>query len=274
MFTSELIVKNILATRPGNSNGGGLITLYVECPEYLHSELNRHKRLSVNWVSHRTSAFTKTEINFYIPPKFFSRGKGMGSGPEMEEERWPEFLRTYWEDTCNRIEGTCRDLLTLGIAYEQVFRLLPATHMMKGIVTATEAAWDYVLNLRDAPSADISMQVLAKQIRAAITEGTWSNSNIHMPFWEDTLSDFQVEDQKKICAARCARISYGNIEARPGDLKLAESMILRKEWSPFEHIATIKSVGVCTPSAINCKSEDVYEGRAWQSFRAELELAR
>lgn len=260
-------VTCIAATRPTDEATNGLITLMTEdCPEYLHAELLRHKRLVHSWQSHRTGSYDKG-VGFYTPPVFLARRKGMQAGVPLSPLR-QTLARMVWHSSNTLAQAASAALERLDVANEQCRRVLPACHTMNGVITGTESAWQRVLDLRDHDQADSAMQLLALQIRREVETAPWKLGATHMPFvTEDVEAD---PDVWKICAARIARVSYGTPGAKANDLKLGERLLASKHWSPFEHVADLSDKAIVT-SALCCKKEDVWGVWHWQNLRAQTE---
>ena len=110
------------------------------------------------------------------------------------------------------------------------------------IVAATE--WSNFFNLRCNPLAHPALRNTAEAMREAMAAsspnpvdyGEW-----HLPYF-DAERDVDIDpvDRPKVCAARCARVSYlthdGNRD--PGkDVALADSLLSNGHMAPLEHVA-------------------------------------
>lgn len=276
-------VELIAATRLFGGSTNGLITLVVRgCPEYLHAELLRHKRLVFNWQSHRTASYDEA-VDYYTPPTFLGRRKGMQAGAELDEDVAKQ-ARELWRDATRAAIDGSHALAELGVANEQCRRVLPACHTMNGVITGTEDAWAKVLELRDHPAADSAMQILARDIRAAIEDASFVVSNWHRPFWTDDLET--NHDWVFALAARIARVSWGEPKSNAKDTDLGKRLrhSVPPHWSPFEHVAegaydpmTVQEDrwdawhSPIRPSALCSKPEDIQLGLGWVNYRAKWE---
>lgn len=158
-----------------------------------------------------------------------------------------------------------------------VNRLLEPFMHIRVIVTATD--WDNMFTQRIHPDAQPEFQVLAKAIKTAMLGSNpvhWSpqyeddlgERYHHLPYilpedktfirkwsadawalmeeYEQRAYDMDAEvfygcTLMKVCAARCARVSYrlhdGTVPDISDDLRLATDLTNNGHWSPFEHAA-------------------------------------
>ncbi|ARQ95289.1 hypothetical protein [Bradyrhizobium phage BDU-MI-1] len=139
------------------------------------------------------------------------------------------------------------------MAYDQagyhkqiVNRILEPFAHINVLITATD--WDNFFELRDHKDAQPEIQLLAKAIKAAfegsepelLLPGQW-----HLPFVTDHEREWlELETQKKISVARCARTSYLTHEGKAPliskDLTLYADLVGARPLhaSPAEHQAT------------------------------------
>lgn len=158
-----------------------------------------------------------------------------------------------------------------------VNRLLEPFMHIRVIVTATD--YDNMFAQRIHPDAQPEFQVLAKAIKAAMLASNPVNFSQqyeedlgehfhHLPYitaedkvfiktwaaeaWPelDAVEKAKYQDDRhfhawtlmKVCAARCARVSYrlhdGTVPDIMDDLRLANDLIASGHWSPFEHACT------------------------------------
>jgi thymidylate synthase ThyX len=277
-------VQLVAATRLFAGSTNGLITLIIwNCPEYLHAELLRHKRLVFNWQSHRTASYD-TDVEYYMPPVFLGRRRGMQAGPELEEEVARQ-ARILWRDAARAAIDGSHALAELGVANEQCRRVLPSCHTMNGVITGTEDAWAKVLELRNHAAADSAMQLLAKDIQHMIASAPFTVGNWHRPFWTDELEG--TPDWPYALAARIARVSWGEPKSNEKDVDLGKRLrnSTPPHWSPFEHLAEAAYDGETVtenrwdawhspirPSALCSKPADIQMGLGWVNYRAKWEM--
>ena len=163
---------------------------------------------------------------------------GVGNGPMPPEQMWLEardaaikFAKAYDE---------------AGYHKQVVNRLLEPFAHINVLITATE--WDNFFELRDHKDAQPEIQALAKAIKEAFADskprllqpGEW-----HLPFVTDEERErLNLETQKKISVARCARTSYLTHEGKQPlvhkDIQLFNDLVGARPLhaSPAEHQAT------------------------------------
>lgn len=164
------------------------------------------------------------------------------------------------------------DLTALGVCPSQASRYNNQTHMMVGIVTATEAAWGAMLPLRLAEDADPAIRLLAYAIREALEGLSWSYGLVHLPYFDVTLDgDLSLDDAMKVCAARIARVSYGNPGQRGKDVSLGERLLRNKHWSPFDQCAVWATGHDLSISPLCCLPEDMAGGGGWNTGRTRFD---
>ena len=94
--------------------------------------------------------------------------------------------------------------------------------------------------------ADIHIQAIAELMWDAYNKSkpkSLKSGDWHIPFG-DKLENISLVEVIKIATARCARISYQTLGDRPAinhkaDLKLHDTLVKYKHWSPLEHIARV-----------------------------------
>lgn len=230
----------------------GIISLQIECPLYVWTELLTHRNFARNASSARAMGTKRyTDMGFYLPSIFYTQGIGMQAS---ESPIARQFLaRVIWKSAVT-FSSTCAWLLErLHVAKEQRNRLVPPCKMIRGIVTGTEDAWEAFLMLRYHRAADKAMYQLAEQINTAIKNVTWSTSLYHNPYPMSDLSS---------SVAKVARVSYNRSKGKD-DTALVQSLNEQGHLSPFEHVARwtlfpYKSVLARLPYG-------------WQTVRGELE---
>jgi hypothetical protein len=105
-------------------------------------------------------------------------------------------------------------------------------------------------------------------MRAAIDESTpepVAYGQWHLPLLQEDERRLHIEEQKKISAARCARVSYLTHDGKreiEKDLELHDRLTADRHLSPFEHVATP------APDA-----EFHANFRGWLQMRHEIEVA-
>lgn len=275
---SNISASLVLATRPTGLHSHGIATLVVECPVFVWTELLTHKRIARNASSSRAESFGRHAAHGYYKPDTFyaASASGMGHGdalPDAVQADLDAWWIAYHADAYERAAALINGLKAKGhtIAKEQINRLLPTTKMLRGVVTATEAAWAAVLALRTADAADPAMQDLAHKIKSAIAGADWQHSNMHVPCAPIAVTSDTFIEAATLAAARLARTSYG--APGPGqrsDAELAADLLAMGHLSPFEHCACWEDYPA--PNALCIHRDDKLRGcYGWENHRAKIE---
>lgn len=273
MKIAPISAEVITATRPiYGMCGYGLLTIKVECPLYVWTELLTHRRFARNASSARAMSTDRyAGMGHYMPDVFVKQGKGMASSAEpIKHQRLAELI---WKTTINLTNLSAKLLEKLGAAKEQRNRLIAPTKIIRGIVTGTEAAWEYFLLLRDNKAADRAMQELAYKVNMVINGARWQYAYEHLPMYPHGDVTLPHSDKKLVAAARIARVSYAREKGKE-DLQLARSLMEEGHYSPFEHLAYWKlNPRIC---AYNCTPQDMIKTSdlfptnwGWETWRYE-----
>jgi len=231
MKPKQITVKLVRYTVPFEGSDKGLLTFEIEVPLFLWTELLTHRRFSRNASSARAMGTKRySDMGYYLPETWYSQGTGMQAGQAVEDTRIIDVCQGIYADTFTDTENDAQLLSRLGIAKEQVNRIIPPIKMIRGIVTGTYAGWQAFLTLRNHPSADTAMQLFALQVKDAIEHTNPVVSLEHMPYVDETGNIVSA-------IARIARVSYARSSGKD-DHALYTSLLEGNHMSPFEHLAT------------------------------------
>jgi thymidylate synthase ThyX len=225
--------------------GVRLTTLEVTFPRFVLSEFNTHRVMSRNSASSRaipTSKLLERVMTDPVLPLEWGRNqKGMSASDVLTPEE-EEAAKRIWLSARDAAVEHARKLVELKVHKQELNRVLEPFLWHTVIVTATE--WDNFFTLRCAPNAQPEISAAALRMREAIAGskpspiayGEW-----HLPLVQDDERSLPIETQKKISAARCARVSYLTHEGKrevEKDLELHDRLKADRHLSPFEHVAT------------------------------------
>jgi hypothetical protein len=140
----------------------------------------------------------------------------------------------------------------LGAHKQLVNRLIEPFGWVYTLVTATDTyddsgeivkPWEHFFGLRCAADAEPHIRILAHQMRTAYAESIPEIGTTHAPFGDLDPGEFAgwaLTNKLKVCAMRCARISYfapGKVKPEPvRDLARIEGLIRDGHHSPLEHV--------------------------------------
>lgn len=239
-----------------------LTTFVLEYPRYIHSELLTHRVFSKNSASSRAIPIEKFVRSVYdnpAVPKWTHNKAGM-QGDLVTEQSLLDQASIIWMDTRTQVIDKAIQLHSLGIHKQNVNRLLEPWMHMKIILTGTE--FDNWFALRDHPMAMPEIALLASYMKEALGDsvpkllqpGEW-----HIPFgdqmdfssvvlgFNDHQSDKETinEVKLKVSVARCARVSYNNVDGTSSSIEKDLELYARlagsdpKHLSPTEHQARV-----------------------------------
>ncbi len=263
-MTSHLFdVRVILASI--STRGDKIATIVARYPRFIHSELMTHKDLSRNASSSRAIPFRKmlnlTRKSMAAPIFWGKNQPGMQASVELTGLAlwWAKFM---WYTT-GHIVLTCAWLMSFSNVHKQIInRMIEPWTYINVQITATN--WNRMIKLRAHAAAQPEFQLLANMIKVALENTAYQKLLIgawHLPWVKNHEKMLTLVSQKKISAARSARLSYTPI-GEPTlnlkkDLQLAEDLLAQGHMSPFEHQAT--------PISGRYANLD-----GWSSYRTEL----
>lgn len=252
-------VDVLAATRPPGYGTSplGLLTVRVMVPLYVWLDLGTHRRLATTLTPAR-SMHEPTLFGYYHPPTFFYRTKGMAVAKEVTSSRRLAVLHTKWGAAHQQMAAMWADVDKIAnevrLAKEQSSWLLPATRIVRGVLTGTESAWRDVITTYQRPTADAALHHLAGLLQRAIHTAPWRTHHVHRPY--------ATYHNVRVAVALLSGVAYTQdsrrLDAR--DVQKAEqvydTLIANASYTPFEHIA------IWTKSVVNpfawCMDDVVY----------------
>lgn len=244
MIQAKVILDSI------SPNGDRLTTVEVEMHRFVLAELNTHRVFSRNSASSRAIPIEKQikriREDVAYPVEFGTAQPGMQADTPLEG--FKEALGyKVWKMASLGACGAAYALQKLGVHKQVANRLLEPFMWHKVIISSTE--WDNFLALRDHEMAQPEIASLAYQMRLALDSSTPKQLEYgewHMPYLTEEDSMLPPEMQRKISAARCARVSYLTHDGkRSVDLDISLFLRLTEadpaHSSPLEHVATPSS---------------------------------
>lgn len=271
-FEGKCGIKTTVVCDSVNAKGTRLTTFELEYPRIIHSEFMTHRMISRNAASSRAIPVAKMMEQLTAQPvRFGANISGMQDGGEHTGP----VLRPFYDDfgkptsyTADEAWFAAKEEATGWSAafaeagyHKQVFnRLTEPFQMIKVVATATE--WDNFFWLRNDSAADPTLQELARLMQEAKDDSTprllepgW----YHLPYveWEvdatgtrqlfyegdvyESPQIFSLEDAIKVSCARCAAVSFRNVDYNLEKSKEVYDRLAgsdRKHASAFEHCGT------------------------------------
>ena len=237
--------------------GVRLTTFEVEYPRIIHSEVMTHRALSRNAASSRAIPFDKIlEQLTGIPSRFGGNQSGMQDNGEHTSlvnlenyyrARWGELgevsAKDAWEEAKDAAIIFSKAFSSAGYHKQISNRLTEPFQTIKVLISATE--WDNFFWLRCDEAADPTLKELADKMLleynsnepTLLTSGDW-----HLPYiTKEEQSEFSPEDVIIVSCARCAAVSYRNIDYSLEKCKEVYNRLVQTDKlhsSALEHCAT------------------------------------
>lgn len=244
-----------------SANGERLTTFELVYPRIVHSEFMTHRMISRNAASSRAIPFAKmSEQLTGRPVRFGHANPGMqDKGADHDGMVWGRAsAEEAWEEAKDFATSFAKGFYDAGYHKQVLNRLTEAFQMIKVVATATE--WHNFFWLRDHEAADPTIRELARVMREAAEQahtvvlkpGEWHlpyvnyyrdvNDVLHYGDFDNLLwTGYELEDAIKISCARCAAVSFRNVDYDLEKSKQVYDRLVgdaRKHASAFEHCAT------------------------------------
>ncbi len=261
-------------------------TQVITLPRIVLAEFNTHRVISKSSASSRAVPIEKmiaaAENDPYIPEQWDRNGAGM-QGHGLIEGADAERCVSEWLAARDEAVARARALYALGVHKQTTNRLLEPFLWHTVIVTATE--WSNFFNLRCNPLAHPALRNTAEAMRTAMG---WSTPRLvgygewHLPYFDpERDTDIAADARPKVCAARCARVSYlthDGIRDPSKDVALADSLLANGHMAPLEHVARPLGRSWADsdlfdgmhPSDIDPKRQFVGNFRGWVQLRKTI----
>jgi hypothetical protein len=255
-----------------------MLTLEIEYPRIVHSELMTHRDKSRNAASSRAIPFAKMQEQLTARPvRFGEANKGMQDKGEDYDvpvdigeilgfsHKYTVAADVAWDMAGNTASKYAKAFYGAGYHKQVYNRLTEPFQMMKTVISGTE--WGNFFWLRDDDAVDPTLRELVRVMKLAmeastpvtLKPGEWhlpyltANRNIHtgeLMYGDEVFNQhdntplfeyYKLEDAIKISCARCAAVSFRNEDyGLEKCLEVYERLVgdERKHASAFEHQAT------------------------------------
>lgn len=138
------------------------LSVLIECPLYIRSQIHRHRTFSYNEVSRR---YTSENLRFYIPEQF---RKQHASSKQCSDGEFDTIDNAGFELQFENIHQKCLDLynelINDGMAREMARGILPQNLMTEFYMTGNMRNFAAFLALRLDGHAQAEATIIAKQI--------------------------------------------------------------------------------------------------------------
>lgn len=227
-----------------------LTTFVLTYPRFIHAEFMTHRVFSRNASSSRaipTKKLIEKVWNEPAMPISWGQNKaGMSAESELPQYK-ASLAERLWLWLGYTACWVAWAMMKLKVHKQVVNRILEPWSHITVIATATDL--DNFFALRLAKGAQPEFQVLAYKMLLAylastpkeLQPGEW-----HIPFGDEYVDGLSLEEQIKVGAARCARVSYLNFFGKidhEKDYKLHDGLADDGHMSPMEHVAQCLDLG-------------------------------
>lgn len=146
------------------------ITVIVECPLYIRSQIHRHRTFAYNEISRR---YTSEDLQFYLPSiddiRQQSKSNRQASDGLVDTET-AEAVRNMMLHQHIAALAMYEKLLDVGVCREQARGILPQNLMTKFYMTGNLRNYAHFLELRQHTGAQKEVREVASQLQAILEE--------------------------------------------------------------------------------------------------------
>jgi len=145
-----------------------ILTVIIECPLFIRSQIHRHRTFAYNEVSRR---YTSDNLEFFIPDTIRKQAKSnrQASEGELDEIEAANAI-ALMEKHHAESEKIFKSLLARGVPREQARGILPQNLMTKFYMTGNLRNWIHFVKLRIDNHAQAEVQSIGKQVLDILLE--------------------------------------------------------------------------------------------------------
>lgn len=146
-----------------------VLTIKVEVPLYIRSQMMRHRTFSYNEISRR---YTDKDLEFYIPDTFRKQHKSnrQASEGELSEMESNIAQQKFYMAHESMLDDYRYLTEVCGVCREQARGILPQNLMTEFIMTGNLRNYAHFIKLREHEGAQAEVQEVAEQIRNIIID--------------------------------------------------------------------------------------------------------
>ena len=143
-----------------------VLSVKVDCPLYIRSQIHRHRTFSYNEISRR---YTDENLRFYTPETFRTQHESSKqcSADDVSIETNAKLTQTV-NDLHQASLDVYNDLIDQGVARELARGVLPQNLMTEFWMTGNLRNWIHFLKLRLDSHAQHEVQLIAKDVQEII----------------------------------------------------------------------------------------------------------
>ncbi len=139
-----------------------ILTVIIECPLFIRSQIHRHRTFAYNEISRR---YTSDNIEFFIPDTIRKQAANnrQASDGELDEVAAKNAI-FLMEKHHSEAEKLFKSLLAIGVPREQARGILPQNLMTKFYMTGNLRNWIHFVKLRIDNHAQAEVQQIGQQV--------------------------------------------------------------------------------------------------------------
>ena len=150
------------------------LSVIIECPLYIRSQIHRHRTFSFNEVSRR---YTDENIRFYVPDIDDIRKQATSNKQASDGLVSSPGACRYAMTMANAAAlDTYNQLIGMGVAREQARASLPQSLMTEFYMTGNLRNWVHFIKLREDKHSQFEVQLISKEVKKIIV-GLWPESS-------------------------------------------------------------------------------------------------
>lgn len=146
------------------------LSVIIECPLYIRSQIHRHRTFAFNEVSRR---YTSDNMEFFLPSiedlRKQSKSNRQASNGQVDEQTSIHLISNM-ADHHRYSEQLYNDLLAAGVCREQARGVLPQNLMTKFYMTGNLRNWAHFIKLRLHEGAQKEVQDVAQLVKVILLE--------------------------------------------------------------------------------------------------------
>jgi len=164
----EKLIKYLADNRHMSPFEHMVLSVIIECPLYIRSQIHRHRTFAYNEISRR---YTDKDMEFYTPPsddmRMQSKDNKQSSDGDLKDNRG--VLCHALIDTHNQqCLSLYKSLIQSGLSREQARGSLPQNLMTSFYMTGSVRNWCHFLSLRLHPHAQKEVQYVAEDVQTIL----------------------------------------------------------------------------------------------------------
>lgn len=137
------------------------LTVLVECPLYIRSQIHRHRTFSYNEVSRR---YTSDGIAFYMPDTIHLQStKDKQMSVENNDEELVTSIKNEIAEIDEYLEKKYNSFVERGVSREDARMILPNNLMTKFYMSGNIRNWAHFIELRIDEHAQYESQIIAQE---------------------------------------------------------------------------------------------------------------